>query len=215
MNKNFDYFFEEFGAPIDPVKPAEEIIASYENILPQALLELWREIGWAGYADGLLWVTNPAEFSEVVESWLAGTTLQQKDQYNVIARGAFGDLFLWGTATGATIVINPLYSTVTTSEADKYVLKGDSEIPLVSFFVSKTKEYLDFEDYKDKGLFKRGTKKLGILKSDEMFAFEPALCLGGLPRLENLAKLKMVEHLTLLAQLGEIDFNHIDVSRHL
>jgi hypothetical protein len=43
-----------------------------------------------------------------------------------------------------------------------------------------------------------------------MYAFEPALCLGGLPKLENLVKVKMIEHLVLLSQLAEIDYSHID-----
>ena|GEM_PF-2614525 len=46
-------------------------------------------------------------------------------------------------------------------------------------------------------------KRLGRLEPDELYGFEPTLALGGVERLENLAKVKAVEHLLILAQLGE------------
>ncbi len=36
-----------------------------------------------------------------------------------------------------------------------------------------------------------------------MYAFVPALALGGVNKLENLQKVKAIEHLNFLAELGE------------
>lgn len=62
------------------------------------------------------------------------------------------------------------------------------------------KEHNDFENF-----FEPAKKKLGILKEDEMYAFVPALMLGGRPDLKNLEKLKAIEHLILLSQITELE----------
>ena len=48
-----------------------------------------------------------------------------------------------------------------------------------------------------------------------MYAFEPALSIGGVPKIENLVKVKMVEHLVLLSQLSPIEITHFDANRHI
>lgn len=55
------------------------------------------------------------------------------------------------------------------------------------------------------GLFSRARKKLGPLKSDEMYGFVPALMLGGSEALENLEKVNIIEHLTFLSQLSPLE----------
>lgn len=211
MNKNFKYFFEEFGTPKDKVTPSLEQLNQFNDILPDALLDFWRDSGWSAYAEGLFWSTDPSPFNPALEAWLEGANISMDDTYNVIARSAFGDLFVWGTKSGASVIIHPLSSSVTTKNANINVQKGNPEAALTAFFVAKSKDTLDFEDLNEKPLFKRALKKLGSLRSDEMYAFEPALCLGGLPKLENLVKVKIVEHLVLLSQLDTIEHHHIDL----
>lgn len=84
---------------------------------------------------------------------------------------------------------------------------------MLAFFASKKQKSSDFYDWKDKPLFKRALRKLGPLQSDEMYGFEPALTIGGTPNLEHLVKVKMVEHLVFLSQLGEVELVDIDVRR--
>lgn len=92
---------------------------------------------------------------------------------------------------------------------------GNDTIALQSFFIGKDPKNLDIDDIKEKKLFQRALKKLGRLSQDEMYAFEPALCLGGLSILGNLRKVKIIPHLFLLEQLSEIEIMHLDVSRLL
>lgn len=33
----------------------------YSGVLPDALLRIWAEFGWAGFADGRFWLTDPDE----------------------------------------------------------------------------------------------------------------------------------------------------------
>ncbi len=60
----------------------------------------------------------------------------------------------------------------------------------------------DSNNYGD--LFEPAYHRLGPLAPDEMYGFVPAVMLGGPNTLEHLAKLKAVEHLTLLSQIADL-----------
>lgn len=51
-------------------------------------------------------------------------------------------------------------------------------------------------------LFARTLKKLSELSPGEVYGFFPALAMGGSARLDTLRKVKALEHLAFLAQLG-------------
>jgi hypothetical protein len=214
MNPHFEEFLEEFAPQVDVIQPTQGDLDHYKNIIPAALLDFWSESGWSGYSNGIFWSTNPAELEPVLQYWLAATGVLSNDTYTVIGRSAFGDLYLWGAKTGASVVIHPLTSSVTTKELNAEIAKGNSDAAVSAFFLSKDKDYFDFEDFNDKPLFSRAVKKLGPPEADEMYAFEPALSIGGMPKIENLVKVKMIEHLVLLSQLSPIEITHLDVGRH-
>jgi hypothetical protein len=215
MNEEFQYFYEELGPIAKSQKVSDVQLKKYKGILPSVLLEFWKEVGWGSYADGLLWSTNPEEFAPAVQAWLSGSRQFDSDDYHVFARDAFGNLYVWGKESGSCITIHPLSSSVVTTEPEKFESDSDRELDIASFFVTRDKDDYDFKDHDENPLFRRALKKLGPLDSDEMYAFEPALCLGGTAKIENLVKMKTIEHLVLLSQLSEIEVIHIDVSKHL
>lgn len=140
---------------------------------------------------------------------------KQKKEYYAIARIAFGRIFLWNKNTIQNVTIVSLKSQVIISPANKNVQSGDDTMALQSFLIGKNSKNIDIEDVKEKKLFQRALKKLGRLHPDEMYGFEPALCLGRLPILNNLRKVKIIAHLVLLEQFDELQVMHLDVSRSL
>lgn len=96
MNALFSIFLETFNDPIghQPVPPAS--LDHYQGKLPNQLLTYWQDHGWCGYGGGLFWMVNPQEYEDVVAYWLAGTHFETQDTYHLIARSAFGELYLWG-----------------------------------------------------------------------------------------------------------------------
>lgn len=202
MDEDFEIFLNDEGfAPAFEYRPVTEATFNkYQGKLPNKLLEYWRAFGFCGYGEGLFWIVNPGDYEDVVEAWLEDTPLAGSDNYHVIARSAFGELFLWGEKGGRTLDILPNYGMLFPTLPD-----GDGlfDLEIQIFFSGRSKDVLDFEDINDKPLFKRALKKLGRLEPDELYGFEPALALGGLEKLENLVKVKAVEHLLILAQLGE------------
>ena len=77
--------------------------------------------------------------------------------------------------------------------------KSGLEAAIRWFFSSRDRKENDFNDY-----FGPALRKLGRLKTDEMYGFVPAIAMGGPSEVKQLQKLKAVEHLVFLAQLSEL-----------
>jgi hypothetical protein len=215
MDEDYKYFLSIIGPEFSKIQPTETQIEKFADLLPKKLLEYWQEYGWGGFHNGLFWLTDPEEYFPVVEEWLDETNIPDKENYLVIARSAFGRIFLWNKKTGQNVTIIPLDSLIITSPPDEDVAAGDDTDSLQAFLGEAEPETLDMEDVKEKKLFEKALRKLGPVAADEMYGFEPALAIGGLPVLDNMVKVKIVPHLILLAQLGEIEVLHIDVSKIL
>ncbi|RRV04166.1 DUF1851 domain-containing protein [Pseudomonas sp. v388] len=198
MDKVFARFLEKFGGPIDRRDVPNSSIQRYRGKLPGQLLEYWSEHGWAGYGGGIFWFVNPQEYEGVVASWLEGTKFETFDVYHLIARSAFGDLYLWGEQTGASLKITSILSRYTTHQS--IYLRDKMDKGLRSFVLGRQVEDNDYGDF-----FTLAKNKLGTLRPDEMYGFVPALMLGGPATLKHLEKVKAVEHLTFLSQLAELE----------
>lgn len=198
MDVIFTLFLETFGDPVghQPVPPSA--LDHYQGKLPDRLLGYWRDHGWCGYGGGLFWLVNRQEYQDVVAYWLAGTHFEARDTYHLIARSAFGDLYLWGEKTGSVLTIAAYHSRY----LDGAHSSGDEERDdrIHGLLVWLMSECIYFDD-----LFEPARERLGTLKADEMYGFVPALMLGGSGRLEHLEKLKAVEHLVLLSQLSKLE----------
>jgi hypothetical protein len=204
VDKHLEAFLEEFGEPTERIAASSDVIDRYRGKLPAKLLDYWRELGFSGFKNGLLWITNPDDFEDDLEAWLGDTPVVEEDAYYVIARSGFGDLYLWGTKNGHKYVVNPVNGWILKEDGDRAEIgaKGD-EAPLKRLFVVLTTEYCDLKGDDKKPLFERAVAKLGPLTSDEVFAFEPALVAGGSRKLDHLAKRNVHVHLNILAQFGQ------------
>jgi len=108
------------------------------------LLEYWAEHGWCGYGEGIFWIVNPQEYEGVVASWIEGTTFEQQDTYHLIARSAFGDLYLWGEETGLSLKITSVLSRCVVDNFE--VTKEGMDRELQNFLLSTEVEYNDFDE---------------------------------------------------------------------
>ncbi|MNJ38352.1 GAD-like domain protein [compost metagenome] len=198
MDDFFSIFLENFGGPTERQEVPPSSIERYRGKLPNQLLEYWMEHGWCGYGEGIFWIVNPQEYEGVVKAWLEGTKFETFDTYHLIARSAFGDLYLWGEETGASLKITSVLSRYTTHTS--IYVGGQMDQGVRSFILSRQVESNNYG-----GLFKSARKKLGVLHHDEMYGFVPALMFGGPDTLEHLEKVKAVEHLILLSQISELE----------
>ncbi|KJY81995.1 aspartyl-tRNA amidotransferase, partial [Vibrio neptunius] len=87
---------------------------------------------------------NPAEFEGVLESFLKGTEFANYDNYHVIARNCYGQLFLWGERTGASLEIAPHLNWILTDQGNESeIAKGEANSAIQSFFGFQNLEYID------------------------------------------------------------------------
>ncbi len=199
----FAYFVKKFGERTYPIDADPAVIEKYRGRLPAQLLTYWRHEGWGAWKDGLFWVVNPDDYAGVLDAWIADTPLEGADQWHVIARSAFGVLFLCGEQTGTGIEISTKGNMTNASKSHlKKKSKTDLNEDIRSFFAFTNPEYLDEEDGNDKPLFNRALKKLGYLEPHEMYGFEHALVAGGPNTLDNLAKVEIEPYLLMLRDLG-------------
>lgn len=153
-------------------KIAKEIDEPYSDFL--------REHGVAGFDNGFIWSVNPYEFTDVVAAW----KLNKKNDH-VIARTAFGDLFVWNGSEVMMIQVN----------FNKVSFCADSVSYLYDFMFQNKRARTMFRDLFDKVL-----KKLGPVKQDECYGFVPALPLGGKEDVKNLQKMQLKPYLEMLSQ---------------
>jgi hypothetical protein len=194
MDEDFEFFLEKMGPAIQRRNVPQSSIERFRGRLPDQLLGYWREHGWSGYADGLFWTVDPHEYEPVLEAWIGDTQFMEKDAYHVIARSAFGKLYLWGERTGHSLkIFAPGAYCLPSDDVDQ---DDDLDFELRMFFGARKRKENDFAE-----LFVPAMNKLGPLECDEMYGFVPALALGGPSELAHLQKVKAVEHLVFLAQL--------------
>lgn len=180
----FEDFEREFGPPEDCIQPDEETISSYREKLPQTLLEMWREQGWCSWGNGLIWITNPAQLSDVLEEWadLAGMASL------VFLRTSFGHLYFWRDGWVFSLdVHHGSLSQVTQDMALMFTLFCNPAMKMRILQVD---------------LHNETVQRLGRPSRDECFTYEPALALGGTGGSETIRKVKIREQLGILAQVA-------------
>ncbi|MCQ9863049.1 GAD-like domain-containing protein [Pseudomonas aeruginosa] len=215
-DQDFAYFIEKNGEATFRRHVSEATINEWSQKLPPLLLSIWRDEGWAGYGNGRFWLVNPDEYEHVKDAWLEETPLSKLDTFHVIARSAFGDLYLCGEKTGASTTIVSLHNEIL---AQKNRLKTksleDQNASIQALFGVSDPDDFDYQDPSGKLLFERAVKKYGPLAPDEMYGFEPALVLGGAPTLENLRRLKLDPHLLILRNFDTptLPFSGVDLEK--
>ena len=197
MEEDYTFFLKKFGpATVSHTVPFSSI-KRYEGKLPAQLLQYWESYGWCGYANGLFWTVNPQDYEPILERWLVGTGLSELDKYHVIARSAFGQIYLWGEDTANSLSVSSYLSRY--SYIPSVLSREKFDFGTRLFFSTMQPERNDVDH-----LFELALKKLGPLEADEMYGFVPALALGGPMELKNLQKVKTIEHLEFLSQLSPL-----------
>ncbi|MFK3799971.1 GAD-like domain-containing protein [Pseudomonas sp. NPDC088444] len=197
MEEYFECFLDDMGPVYFRAEVPPASLLNYKGKLPEQLLSQWAEHGWSAYSDGIFWTVNPAEYEQVVQNWLMESGIAASEHYQTFARGALGDLYLWNSLNGHLMRLNIFYARYHINSRLSSKLGVDGKIR--SFFSTMSRESNDFDD-----MFEKALKKLGPLKSDEMYGFVPAMALGGPGKFEHLQKVKIIEHIAFLSQLSPL-----------
>jgi hypothetical protein len=215
---DFKYFISKFGEATKCTAVPTASFEKWRNKLPDQLLKYWEQEGWCEYANGLFCTVDPDDYEDLVDEWLTDTGLDEIDAFHVIARTAFGDLYVCGEKTGCSVTIDcPLNMVCALENELKAKTREDLDFSIRSFFAFGKPNDLDMKDENGQPLFERARSKLGPLELHEIYGFEPAIVLGGKVLLENLAKVNANVHLTILRQFAEpeLPLSGIDIEKLL
>ncbi len=203
--EDLDFLLKQRGKPTASVSVAQEELVRWQGILPNRLLFFWQKLGWCSFADGLLWLVNPDDYTGMVDMWLEGTKYKDIDTFHCIARTAFGKMIVYGEKNKRTMKIMPQHATIWVD--DKKVVRpqkcGDIDISVVLGFSDD--EDFDIEDINGNLLYPQAVKKLGKLEDNEIYAFEPFLLLlqDEQHTIDYLTKVRMDAQLYLLRETFE------------
>jgi hypothetical protein len=181
----FERFKKKHGRPFDGEPVPAETFDLYAGKLPNELFEEWRQSGFCGYGDGLFWTVDPARYDDVLADWLEPAAAPSAHAF---LRTALGGVFFWN---GEDIqYLDPI-------ECDVSMCVDRMD----TFFDEQLCNSRYLENVVRVDLFKKALPKLGKLAKDECYGFLPPLAMGGPGTLETLKRVKLREHLALLAQV--------------
>lgn len=188
-NKNvkimIDTFIEKY-----PLNNNSGIISIPEHIsskLPQEILELF-SYGSGSYMSEFLWIVNPLEYSEI----LHGVYIPFYSDCYVFGRSAFGDLFAWEHDCVKFINVRHSYAEVIGRNLTIFFnnILTDWE------YTKKKLKATEYADIKN---------SIGTIGSDECYGYFPLIAAGGNESITSIKKVKLHEHLSMIAQtIGKI-----------
>lgn len=183
-----DKFFQKYSEYKTQEIPSKELLNHYSSSLPDKFLQLWKDFGSGTYLDGYLKVVNPNEFKDLLHEVYSN----KYENPLVLFATAMSDLIIWENNYLILLDFRHGISKVLESGFD-YFIDDLTD-----------KEFLD-EDLKWNP-FKKAKMRLGELEYDECYGYVPILAAGGAEKVENLQKVKIKEHLSIIAQLaGKIE----------
>jgi hypothetical protein len=180
---SLDRFKQKHGPPTDCLKAPEASLKAYTGRLPATLLAEWEESGWCAYGRGLLWTVNPDEYTDILSDWVSNAELMI-----AYLRTAFGSIIYWDGSDNYFLDV-----------LIGYRGKIFRDIGSVFNWHLCNDDYLD--DVVRRPEFEEALPILGPPQRDECYAFTPAIALGGPGAADSLKRVKLREHLALLAQL--------------
>ncbi|MFK4414757.1 MULTISPECIES: T6SS immunity protein Tdi1 domain-containing protein [Bacillus] len=168
-------------------KSSQEIVEKYTGKVPEQIIALWKQFGFGSMLNGYLRLINPEEYLDILKE----SYIRYEEAIPVFTTG-MGDILVW---------------------ENNYLLllkyrKGTVDVAggKFKFFFKNTKDDYFLEKVLDWMPYKQAIHRYGSLEIDECFGYTPLLPLGGSEKVENLQKVKLIEHVYFITQfIGPIE----------
>jgi hypothetical protein len=183
----FELFLEERGEVKKFSTSTKNLLEKYKDRLPDYVLDIWKNYGLCSYSDGFIFLTSPEPFNKILEIYFG-----KNHSYTVFCHTSFGDLLIWDTQSPSVISLD-----VHSGQGVRMVADGDIDA-FFTFGINNDRFY-KIHRY---DLHLKAVEKFGQLEPDQVFAFVPALALGGSEKLENIKVSQLREYLAIIAELA-------------
>ena len=198
----------EFGSPSDSEEALPATIERFRDRLPRKILDFWRDHGWGSWNNGCLWMCDPTPFDAILGDLFEGDPKYNAENMTVVAYTAVNDLRIWDRR-GHTMLVNlrvsDCFAQPPSALTDPETSKPFSHDFLVGMMIKNAIE-------NPRSLYQRATRRWGPVGRGEVFAFVPALQLGGENSVENLIKVSALEHMSFLSQLEPLKLTRLTPS---
>lgn len=174
-NKIFDDFTFKERTP-------EEVIQRYSGKLPEEILGIWHQYGFGSFLNGYLKFINPAQYVELLKE-----VYVRSEQAVPVAVTSMGDIFVWEKSRYLNLLNFRKMRVDVICAGFAFFLEDLNDISFLE-------EELSWEPYPE------AVEIYGQPAFDECFGYVPLLGLGGTEKVENLKKVKVMEHIYLTAQ---------------
>ncbi|NWF07192.1 DUF1851 domain-containing protein [Pseudomonas salomonii] len=203
MSKLINFIIEENGALQKTYPFTQEELSQLPPTLPSSLLDLYKSNGRFTLQDGRLQTCHPIDFKGLFSIIFGNDKIFNKDNCHAFAYSAFGTIYFYHDIYGCgeiDLINGYLHNTNLTSPT-----KTTSNLENTIYLpFALDRESLDFFDIEDAPLFSRAKRKLGLLEVGECYGFFPALSMAGLAHIDNLKRVKAIEHLSIISQTQEM-----------
>ncbi|PEB97586.1 MULTISPECIES: T6SS immunity protein Tdi1 domain-containing protein [Bacillus] len=168
-------------------KPSTEVIEKYTGKVPNQIIDLWKCYGFGSMLNGYLRAINPEKYLDILKE----SYIRYEEAIPIFTTG-MGDILVW--ENNYLLLLKYRKGTVD-------VVAGKFK-----FFFINTKDDYFLEKVLDWKHYQQALNKYGKLEIDECFGYTPLLALGGPEKVENLQKVKLIEHVYLITQfMGPIE----------
>lgn len=181
-------FRQTYGAPTSTTPFTDADRARLAGRLPDPLLDLWSEDGWATYRDGLLRWIDPDLMESAARAWFPGF-----DRVEIYGISSFGEFLAWDGTSFYTVLVH-----------DALCLEGVPDAGFLLGYAICTDDFV--QSVLSPKRLERALEVCGPLQDPQIYAWVPALALGGDPSTSAIERVSRVEALVLLASLAPISY---------
>ncbi|NTU21985.1 DUF1851 domain-containing protein [Brevibacillus sp. HB1.2] len=168
-------------------QPSISLIEQYKGRIPDQVIEFWEKHGFGIAKNGYLRFVNPQEYQELLSEVYVRHNLAVP-----LFTTAMGDVLVW--EDGYLLGLNFRKHEVNVLAKNFKFFFGDLDD---EYFLEKALDWLPYPE---------ASVKYGNVEFDECFGYVPILGLGGPEKVENLKKVKLIEHIYLITQfMGPIE----------
>ena len=183
--------FVDFQA-VAPVP--DELIERYRDRVEPETVEMWQEFGFGTAHKGFLKVIDPDEFLAKL-----GHVLPREDLIPVFATG-MGDVIVWDGIGYVSMILRKGFPKGLGASA-KNVSMFLGNRGLLDRFHEPVQLIQDTFEWSP---YPQAVAEYGEPAYDECFGYVPLLVLGGPQRVENLQKVKLIEHIALITDFAGV-----------
>ena len=166
-------------------RPSAELIARYRDQLPPEVLGVWEQYGFGTFCDGYLKVVNPEDYAQLLADTCQLVDSPVLPPALVLFTTGMGDLLIW--EDGYLSIIDYRHGLTDVLSKGTHFFFGDLA---ESDMLVKDLQWLPYPAARE---------RLGEPAYDECFGYVPLLALGGPETVEHLQKVKLREHIALIA----------------